>query len=290
MPSLANHLTTPYVKLLLIGDPLTGKTGSLVSLVAADFKLRILDLDNKLDVLAQYIKHQCPDKIGNVEYRSIRDKYKSSAGGAVIAGAPKAFVEVCKMLDRWKYTDEDGTEVDLGCPADWGPDCILVVDSLTRLFDACFDWQDVLNVPGKSGERDGRATFYAAQNAAENFLAMITGEGMATNLIVIAHGQYMALPDGTTKIMPQGIGQKLSPIIPSYFPNVVRYKNQSGKRTIQLKSDAMIDLAQAAPFSMPDSLPIETGLAEIFAVLRGEQQQAPTANPPKPKSLRLSRV
>ena len=33
---------------------------------------------------------------------------------------------------------------------------------------------------------------------------MLTGRGFATNLIVIAHGTYMDLPDGTTKIFPCG--------------------------------------------------------------------------------------
>ena len=55
MPSLDQHQSNDFVKLLLIGDSKAGKTGSLISLVKAGYKLRILDLDNLLDVLKYFI-------------------------------------------------------------------------------------------------------------------------------------------------------------------------------------------------------------------------------------------
>jgi hypothetical protein len=98
---------------------------------------------------------------------------------------------------------------------------------------------------------------------------MMTSDSFGTNVIVICHGQYMELPDKTSKIFPQGVGKALSPKIPQYFPNYIRFKNLAGKRTIQLKSDAMIDLANGIPSGVPDSLPVETGLATYFELLRG---------------------
>src|SRR5262252_9685406 len=52
MPGLEDHQSNDFVKMLLIGDAQAGKTGSLVSLVKAGYRLRILDFDNKLDVLS----------------------------------------------------------------------------------------------------------------------------------------------------------------------------------------------------------------------------------------------
>ncbi len=40
-------------------------------------------------------------------------------------------------MDRWKYT-EDGEEVDLGASKDWGPDTVVVLDSLTAMGTAAF--------------------------------------------------------------------------------------------------------------------------------------------------------
>ncbi len=95
-------------------------------------------------------------------------------------------------------------------------------------------------------------------------------------------------PDGSRKIFPQGVGQKLSPKIPQYFPNYIRYRNKSGKRTIQVTSDSMIDLANTNPGVLNAELPIETGLATFFEALRGQSSKPePSA---QPTSLTLKRV
>jgi len=245
-----------------LGDSKSGKTGSLVSLVSAGYNLRILDFDNLLDILRYNILAQCPEKLGSVEYRSLRDPITPGAVGARIKGKPQAWINAIKMLDRWKYDD-----IDLGVPGEWGPDVVLVVDSLSRLCDAAYDFHEAIAPVGKSGDYDGRAVYGSAQDDVEKLLGMLTSPSFNTNVIVICHGLYMDRPDGTF-IFPQGVGQKLSPKIPQYFPNYVRYINKSGKRTIQLKSDALIHLANARPNEMPESLPIETGLADFFRVLR----------------------
>lgn len=283
MPSLSNHQSNDYTKLLLIGDSKSGKTGSLVSLVKAGYKLRILDLDNLLDVLKYMIQKECPELISNVEFRTLRDKRKAGSQGSVIDGAPKAWINMVKMLSNWKYT-EDGVETDLGNPGEWGSDCILVVDSLSRLCDAAYDFHESIIPVGKSGDYDLRAVYGNAQADVENLVSMLTSPAMKTNLIVIAHVTYQEQPDKTTKGFPQGVGQKLSPKIPQYFPSVVLYTNKGGKRTIQTNSTPMMDLANPKPFEMQPSYPIETGLAQFFEVLR----EVPKTE--KPKSLTLKRA
>ena len=284
MPKLSAHQSNNYTKLLLLGDAKSGKTGSLVSLVKAGYRLRILDLDNLLDILKFKVIEECPDKLDNVEFRSVRDKYKPGPGGTMIDGKPKAWTDSLKLLNNWKYTDEaSGEEIDYGSPADWGTDTILVIDSLSRWCDAAYDFHEAIIPRGKSGDYDGRAVYGNAQDDVEKQIAMLMSNTIRTNVIVIAHGTYMDLPDGTKKIFPQGVGQKLSPKIPQYFPNYVRYKNKSGKRTIQLESDAMIDLANTRPNALNKELPIETGLADFFAALRDTPVQE------KPKSVTLIR-
>lgn len=273
MANLGSHQSNDFTKLLLIGDAKSGKTGSLVSLVKAGYKLRILDFDNLLDVLKYMIEHDCPEMMPNVEFRTLRDKRKSSALGPIIDGTPKAFVNCIKMLDHWKYT-EDGIEVDFGKPSDWGSDCILVLDSLSRLCDAAYDFREPLTPAGKSGEKDLRAVYGDAQDAVENLLAMLTSSTFATNVIVIAHVMYMDVPGAGQKGFPQGVGQKLSPKIPQYFSSVVLYANKNGKRTMQTNSTPLIDLANPAPFLMAPSYPIETGLGDFFKVLRPNATQS----------------
>jgi hypothetical protein len=291
VPSLANHQSNEFTKLLIEGDSGSGKTGALASLVAAGFYLRILDMDNGLDVLKQFILRDSPDKIDNVEYRTLRDKYKSGPEGPVIAGTPKAFVDAVKLLDRWKYTD-GGSETDLGVPSEWGSNCILVIDSLTFLSDAAFAFREPLAPRGKDGKHDARAVYKDAQDAIESVLAFVTGESFRTNVIVTSHIRYIENPDGSKKGYPTSVGSALGPIIPRYFNSVALCENKNGKRQISTVATAMIDLKNPKPFDMAKSYPIDTGLAEFFGVLRATPKVAEATKVVevvKPKALTLAR-
>ncbi len=277
MPSLRDHQSNSFVKLLLLGDSKSGKTGSLVSLVKARYKLRILDFDNLLDFFKSRVMALCPDLADNVEYRTLRDKTKAGSQGIVIDGTPKAWINGIRMLDRWKYDDTD-----LGVPAEWGPDTILVLDSLSRLCDAAYDFHESVIPSGKSGQYDARAVYGNAQSDVEALLGMLTSSTFQCNVIVICHGIYMDLPDGTTKIFPQGVGQKLSPKIPQYFPNYIRYINKGDRRSIQLTSDSLIHLANGNPDILNGTLDVDTGLAKFFEALKAPKE--------KPQSLTIKRV
>jgi len=257
MPTLDSLTSSPVVKLLLIGDSGTGKTGSVASLVAADYKVRLLDMDNGWDSLASAVRRGCPEKLNTVEVESFRDKYKSSPAGPVLDGMPMAFVKAIGLLDKWG---------DYGPPKDWGPECVLVLDSLTFFSDSAFNWAKSMNPTAK----DQRQIYGAAQDAVEHVLALLTGASFNTNVIVTAHIRYIDLPDGTKRGYPTAVGQALSPTIPRYFNSVAQCQTQpGGKRTIQTLSTALIDLKNPASFQMQSSLPIETGLAEFFKVVKG---------------------
>jgi hypothetical protein len=270
MPSLDTLTASTVVKLLLIGDSGSGKTGSIASLVQAGYNVRLLDMDNGWESLAAAVRRADPNLLSRVDVESLRDKYKSSPLGPILDGAPKAFVQAIKLLDKWT----DGTK-----PAEWGPSHVLVVDSLTFFSDAAYAWADAMNPSAK----DKRQIYGAAQEAVEHCLALLTGANFNTNVIITAHVKYMDLPDGSKKGYPTSIGQALSPTIPRYFNSVAACATQpGGKRTIQTVSTALIDLKNPNSFEMEKALPIETGLATFFEKLRG----APTwTNKSSPSSI-----
>jgi AAA domain len=280
MPSLADHQSNEYVKALVTGDSGSGKTGSLASLARAGYKLRILDFDNGLDVLKQYILKDCPEAIGNIEYRTLRDKRKATETGLQVSEA-KAYINALKMLDKWSYS-YGGQKVDLGTPATWGPECILVIDSLTRLCDAAFDYYEPLVPKGKSGEKDNRSVYYNAQQGIAELLALITGEDFRTNVIVMAHIRYVERQDGVTKGYPRAVGSALSPDIPTYFNSVIQAETDaSGKRKYHTIATAMCDLKNPRPFAMASTYPIGEGLASFFEVLlnQGRVDKKPKPEP-----------
>jgi len=268
MPSLSNHQSREFTKILLIGEAKSGKTGALASLVTAGYKLRILDYDNGLDILSQAVRRTCPKLIDNVESRTLRDKWKMTQAGPIIDGTPTAFINGIKMLDDWKYIEGEH-KIDLGVPSKWGPECILVLDSLTFFSDAAFAYREAMAPRSKSGgEYDRRAVYKDAQDAVENTLAMLTGRSFGSNVIVISHVDYQDNPDGTRKGYPVSVGKKLSPKVPAYFNNYFRFVIKGGKHKIESHSTAMFDLANARPFDMPKEFDLEDGLAKIFELLR----------------------
>lgn len=241
-----------------MGDSGTGKTGALASLAGAGYKIRILDMDNKVGegILPKAIKKDHPDKLGAVDFMSFRDLYKSTAAGPMFDGTPKAFVEAMAAMDKW----EDGT-----VPKDWGVETVFVLDSLTFFADAAFNWARSMNM----GAKDPRQWYGTAQDAVEKCIATLTSKAWNVNVIVICHVSWVNRPDGTMKGYPATIGQALGPTIPAYFDNMVVCQTGAGnKRTIQTIPTAMIDVKNAASFTMPPTLPLETGLAEIFKQLR----------------------
>jgi len=247
-----------------MGDSKSGKTGALASLVKAGYHLRILDYDNGLDALAQIVKRDSPDKIDRVEFRTLRDRLKSTPVGTVVDGTATAFVEGLRMLDHWKYESND-----CGIPASWGEDVIVVLDSLTFMSDAAFRFREPLTPRSKEGKYDVRAVYKDTQDAIESVLALLTSESFRTNVIVISHVRYVDNPDGTKKGYPTAVGSALSPQIPRYFNSVaLAQTGPGGKRQIQTTATAMIDLANPASFKMLPTLPIETGLATFFETVR----------------------
>ena len=99
LPRLSSGSAGRFVKLLYIGDSSTGKTGSLVSLVKAGYRLKILDLDNGLDVLRSFVKNEAPDKIDLVDYETIRDSIRPGNQGPIVSA--RAFVEGTKLMTKW---------------------------------------------------------------------------------------------------------------------------------------------------------------------------------------------
>lgn len=264
MPSLKDHQSNEFTKMIVLGDPGTGKTGGLTSLVA-DYWLGILDYDNGLETLKQFVRRDYGDPgLDNVEYRTLRDKRKTTPQGSVVDGQATAFTDGLKMVDHWKYGNTD-----LGPPSQWGPERILVVDSMTLQAKAAYDWCEQLVVSSKKGF-DARMVYYNAQKAIEQFIANVTSELFRTNVIVITHVNYVDNEDGTRKGYPNTIGKALSPIVGAYFNSIALCTvKPGGKRVVQTAPTAMIDLKNPKPFAMKPEYPIETGFADFFKTLRG---------------------
>lgn len=258
MPGLDEHVGSEFVKLLFLADSGVGKTGAMTSLVKAGYKLRILDMDNGLNVLKAFVKKECPELIGNVQYEMLRDKVKSSPLGPVPDGVPKAMMKAMDLMNKWS----DGSK-----PQEWGPEYVFVLDTMTGLGQAAFLWAQAMN----STVKDPRQWYNVAQRMLEQTLGLLTNESFKAHVLINAHVQIQEGPDGLPRGYANSIGKALGPLIPTYFNTMILGTQQGSgatvKRSIVTLPTSLLSLKNPVPFSMPASMPLETGLATVFETL-----------------------
>jgi hypothetical protein len=252
VPTLNDHQSTAYTKLIFIGDSGTGKTGSLTSLLTAGYSLRILDMDDGLSSLVGYAKAAGCD-LSKVEYVTLRDEYKATKVGPMIKGQPKAFVEALTQLTEWSEIDD--------------PNCFLVMDTLTSFSKAAFEWAKGMNPLAK----DPRQWYGTAQKGVEDTIALLSGPQMKMNVIVLSHINYKEVVEGTNKGYVAAVGTALGPHIPKYFDSMILAEaSGSGtnvKRKVKTFPTGVIDLKTPSP-KMAADYPLSTGLSEIVAILK----------------------
>jgi hypothetical protein len=241
--------------------------------VKAGYKLRIYDFDNLLGSLAQFVMKECPDKMSNVAYQTFTDKMKGNANPVQMIGArlnvqplvdgiPKAFANALVQLNHWKTPTED-----LGVPSTWGPDTVVVIDSLTAMCSAAFRYVQGMNPLAK----EPQAQYFAAQQLIVNVLALLASEQFNVNVLVLAHIAYDKNHLEITKGFPRSIGSALNSQIGAFFNCVLMVESQGGgRRVIQTESNGVVDLKNPISFKVGKTLPLESGMADFFKAVTSQ--------------------
>jgi len=265
--TLLDHQSSDLVKLLIVGNSGSGKTGSLASLATAGFRLFICDFDNGLDILLDPTV-LAPEFRKNIFFKALQDR-PVKVGDKLIQRAT-AWQDFQKAMGDWKE-EVDGKSISMGNVTTWGRNDILVVDSLTFATQRAFD--DALQLGGRLGQRAQIQDYGAALESIEATLELLYGSATTCNVIMTAH--LMMQGDeisGAKKALPNVLGQKLAPKVPRFFNNMILAEKQamgnSAKRRFKTVGTAMVDLKVSKPGLIPPE--IDPDLAKLFAVLRGE--------------------
>lgn len=281
MPPISAHQSGKTTKMLFLGDAGAGKTGALASLAAAGYNLRILDLDNGVDVIKNLLcspktKYKVKNLDSQVQYVTLTDPMKRGtvktadgkimANGALVPAAAKAWENSIKLLNDWT----DG-ETKLGSILTWTPQDILVIDSLTTLSSAAMNF--ILGLNGRLGQPPFQADWGDAQRLVEGLLNMLYDEHVQCNVIVIAHVTYIGEDNTPLRGYPNTLGKALPPKVGRYFNSMLMAKSTGTgaavRRKILTNTSGFIDLKNTAPLDVKPEYDLETGLAEYFAVVRG---------------------
>lgn len=279
------------VRLLIMGEPKGGKTGSLISLLRAGYHVRVLDLDNNTNVLFNFLRKE-PEALARLDVQTCTDGFvqkevlEGSPPRKVLRSIPvaSAWPSALALLRDWPS---------FGPIETWGEDVVFVLDTLSSLSQAAMAFHLELN-----GRTMGAALdidIGATQGYIRQILGNLRSTAIKCNVIVNTHvdyrggnlwtdasGKRVFVPDHIDKEIERGypmtIGKALNPVIAAYFPVFFLAKavgsGQSERRVLCTRTttsgSAVITLASADP-DVPPELPIETGLAEYFRIVRGTE-------------------
>lgn len=296
------------VKMLGMGYPKSGKTPSLIPLLLAGYKVRMMDFDGGTAALLRFLPVDKLDKI-DLDVQVLEDEVGLEEGKAYAGpvGTPQAYKRAWELMREWKYTNADGVVVNLGKPKDWGSDTILVVDTLTGHGNAAMRRVRKLN----SNVQDLRRLSFPAQQEQEAFLDLLTHDALKCHVIIFSHLKVigpkepeMVKATGTpeeqaaqnainnakleqaaknmelipTRIYPTCVGSALPPHICKRLNTVVHFKKTvtlggKVKRVISWEPCEEMDLAVPARVVVDGKevkeVAQETGLGVIFQAVAG---------------------
>lgn len=304
MASILADIDSP-AKILLIGKSGAGKTGALASLVAAGYNLRIIDTDKGVRTLrslitdsrypyakiiaakgidlnhaVRYVSIDTAMKLRTIQVKIGENKFTSQT--LLAPNDAKAWPKVVGLLDGWK---EDG--LDLGPVSSWGPMDVLVLDSFSTLAQCAYYFSQSMN--GRLGARDQGYDFQRdvgeAQSQLRRLLELLYDSSIGCNVVVISHITWVdesrgvasrpqentatfAAPDG----YPSAIGRALSPQMGKYFNDMFVVRNSGSGSSVQrnISTVPMDGVVAKNSVFMDREYPASTGLASIFAAIRGK--------------------
>lgn len=279
MPNLTNH--KPSLRILIVGDPGSGKTGAIGSLVDHEQELFICDFDNNLNPIPQFCKN-----LDAVHYETLVDKIVMDANGAPkIEGVPQAWPRYVQLANKWVDSE---TGEDFGAPESWASNRWFVEDSMTSKGNAAM--MHTLWKRKTFGKQRSFKDWGVAIEKMEGSLQMF--QGAPVNYICTAHLTRLNMEDVTETIDEDGetidrptvakrlppnawmrypvcLGQKLPPKIGGYFNLVLQCVREgsgpNAKRFIKTVPEEDVDIKVPLP---PKKLPPKVPLDQLWTILK----------------------
>ena len=273
------------VKMIVVGESGTGKTGALAGLVDAGYKVRLLDLDNGARIVRNLMQSGRYNRANLKNFSSITFTEKMRPiNGRIVPVAATVWSKSMNAISHWRDTDGN----DFGDITTWGDDCVLAVDTLSTLGAAAFNHHRAMNgrLQGEVSGNTWRRDIGTAQVYVEDFLKLIFDQTVRCNVVLNTHLTYSKLngqmPTEEEQAQaardkhvielygfPSAIGKAAGPKMPKYFNDLLYVKLIGNNSMIYTTRMDNIGVKTSAPGIVKPSYPIATGLADYFKAVRG---------------------
>ena len=254
------------VKALLAGRPGTGKTAAVASLVKAGFEVFVIDLDNNLRSLSAMLE---PAERKRVRAVTLTDARKAGASPGVMGfdGSPSSFPKALRLLTRWKEGDQD-----FGEPSEWGPNRVIVIDSISRLGDYAMN-HVIINNKGNLIQ-PAQQHWLFAQRQMEDLVSMLNSDEFNCNVLALCHIKSIEEKGDDGKVtaareLPMGVGTAGSEKLGSFWDTIIQAERSgvggSIKYELWVKPPGLLETK--LPVITPDRKFPNTELHKIFELL-----------------------
>lgn len=293
MANALDLLKNNTARVLIVGYPGAGKTGAICSLLDAGLKVRVICYD-KIGNMTPLLKFTKPEMLKNLDIVLLEDKVRGGQKLIETSGLPTAFAEGFKLLDSWKYQNQNGEYVDLGSSKNWGPDTVVVLDGLTSQGDASM--RRALAVANRTPLNCTQAVWGHAMKDQGAFLDRLLSSHNNHHVVVLSHLKMIGPKDierddsdvtkeikkqlvdlVPTRLFPSALGRDLPQTIAGKGFNAILLAERvqkGGKTSRWLTTDVGEELdTKMGSIDLPSKLPIENGLRTVFEALTGGPAQ-----------------
>lgn len=249
-------------RVLVYGDPASGKTGAIAQLANAGYRILLLDLDQNSRVIGSFLKPGHADifiHTFGVAKMTGTNLFAGNKGEAAQA-ALKEMRTFCQMLQHWKTESED-----LGPTSAMTAKDVIVVDSGTFLGELLF-------MAAKADPEANKHTPTQYRLAGEYYSAILDylcGNKVGASVVVLTHITQTGDKDsdgkfiGKPRDIPVAIGEKMSKRMPSYFSDIWRLEvDRTGQRKFRTAATAFEGLRTSNPSKIKGEEPFD--MASMF--------------------------
>lgn len=274
----ATDLVVP-ARILIVGFPGAGKTGAIASLLNAGFKVRMLMYD-KVSNLQPLFTYTNPAMLANLDVVVLEDKMRAGQHFQEPVGIPTAFADGLKAMVEWPGG--------LGKSSDWGPDTIVVLDSLTSLGESSM--RRAMRFANKTPMNLTDRVWGFAITEQLHYIQALCSSQNRHHTVVLAHlkmiGPKEIRADDSdltkqikeqqadlipTRYFPSALGRGLPQEIGKEFATILLAENKvvGGKvrKVLRTVPREELDLKLPAAKGFPEELDLGDGLLQVFKAL-----------------------